>query len=217
VTAKTPTDRYREEVAERLRRAREAAGFDSPVEFAARADVNLNTYYSHENGNRPIGEIVALHYAKFLNISPSVLLYGDSLRLPETVTIIGALGEGGRVTRMHRKNNTTRHIQDQISGGMVGIVVEGDDNSPAYQDGDTVLFRPLREGYYRGQINNVDCVVRLKNRDVMIARVTIEHDLSVTLRPYRAPIMRRAEIRAAEPIVMVIKRKPDHDMERVAA
>lgn len=63
---------------DRLRQAREAAGFEGPSD-AARAfprDINVNTLTSNENGNRDISRKAAEKYGRLFGVDPGWLLYG---------------------------------------------------------------------------------------------------------------------------------------------
>lgn len=64
---------------DRLRKAREAAGYESPS-AAARAIhyLNKNTLISHENGNRPISKKAAVKYQRAFGIAPAELLFGTN-------------------------------------------------------------------------------------------------------------------------------------------
>lgn len=63
---------------DRLKKAREAAGFRSASAAAkARREINVNTLISNENGNRPISRKMAAIYGDAFGVSPGWLLYGD--------------------------------------------------------------------------------------------------------------------------------------------
>jgi len=63
---------------ERLKMAREKAGFHTPS-AAARAckNINVNTLISNENGNRDISRTMAVRYAEAFGVKPGWILYGD--------------------------------------------------------------------------------------------------------------------------------------------
>lgn len=62
---------------ERLTRARAAAGYDTAAEAARALGVNLQTYYSHENGTSGIRPQVARKYARKFGVRTEWLLYGE--------------------------------------------------------------------------------------------------------------------------------------------
>lgn len=61
---------------DRLRTARERAGFRRAADAATRFDWPKSTYYGHENGSRKIQADVAALYARAFKCSPEWLLYG---------------------------------------------------------------------------------------------------------------------------------------------
>ena len=63
--------------AERLEKARIAAGYRSAAAFARAVDVHESTYRSHENGTRPLTIDAAKIYAPKLAIPWNVLYFGD--------------------------------------------------------------------------------------------------------------------------------------------
>lgn len=69
------TDYAKMEPCERLRIAREAAGYRSAADAAAAIGANSNTYASHENGNRGLGR-AASRYAKAYKVDKSWLTDG---------------------------------------------------------------------------------------------------------------------------------------------
>lgn len=60
----------------RLRAAREAAGYETAQEFAEKNNFAKSTYNTHETGARGMNAEVAEKYANLLKISPSWLLFG---------------------------------------------------------------------------------------------------------------------------------------------
>jgi hypothetical protein len=61
--------------ADRLREAREAAGFTGPTEVAVNFGWNKNTYKSHESGIRGISTKKARQYARGFRTTPEWILY----------------------------------------------------------------------------------------------------------------------------------------------
>lgn len=64
--------------ADRLKQARINRGFDRPTDAAEAFGWNVNTYRSHENGNRSISKKAAIRYSKALNVSVDWLLTGTT-------------------------------------------------------------------------------------------------------------------------------------------
>lgn len=67
-------------MSDRLKQAREAAGFERAADAAARFGWRPSTYYGHENGSRGLKPDVATIYARAFRVSPEWLLYGRGRR-----------------------------------------------------------------------------------------------------------------------------------------
>ena len=65
------------EVADRLRQARVAAGYDSAAEAADALDMREPSYAAHENGGRAISLRKAVEYAKFFDVNLVWLATGE--------------------------------------------------------------------------------------------------------------------------------------------
>lgn len=61
---------------QRLRYAREQAGFTSATEAASSLGVKASTYYAHENGDRGYFEDEARHYGRRFKVQPEWLIFG---------------------------------------------------------------------------------------------------------------------------------------------
>lgn len=70
----------RSDAAERLRQAREAAGFSTPKEAAEALGVPYPTYYAHEKGSRGFGDL-AEQYARRFKVNLSWLAFGTEPRV----------------------------------------------------------------------------------------------------------------------------------------
>lgn len=68
------------EVAQRLKAAREAAGYATEEEFCDKNNLALETYLKHEAGEIPIKLSYGLKYAKLLGISFSSLMLGENIK-----------------------------------------------------------------------------------------------------------------------------------------
>ncbi|MGB1027234.1 MAG: helix-turn-helix domain-containing protein, partial [Rhodospirillaceae bacterium] len=74
---------------ERLRQARQAAGFESAAAASTRFGWSENTYKSHENGMRGIRADVAEKYARAFQVSREWLLFGSDPGVPEATSLGG--------------------------------------------------------------------------------------------------------------------------------
>lgn len=80
---------------ERLRQAREAAGFDTASEAAEAMGIPVATYTQHENGTRGYPAKKADRYAEFFRTSTEWLIYGRKPRISKSggmTPVIGLVG-----------------------------------------------------------------------------------------------------------------------------
>jgi transcriptional regulator with XRE-family HTH domain len=78
--------------ADRLKRAREAAGFTSAREAALAMDLSYDTYAQHESGIRGYPAKKAEIYARRFRVSPEWLLYGKGDEpKPDPLPTVGEL------------------------------------------------------------------------------------------------------------------------------
>lgn len=142
-----------ESVADRLREARERAGYEDMTSAAEAFGWNIVTYRSHETGRRGFKLPTAQQYARAFNVSPEWILFGKFPSRPKsgTVPVLGYVGAGAEVILL---DNTTTHeagleYVDAPPGAKQGIVavrVKGESMVPAYRDGD-LLFYSERTGF----------------------------------------------------------------------
>lgn len=85
-----------EQPKDRLKRAREGAGYASPADASrrSRTKINANTLTSNENGNRDISRKMAQVYAEAFGVSAGWLLYGDVALEQTPVPLISWISAG---------------------------------------------------------------------------------------------------------------------------
>jgi phage repressor protein C with HTH and peptisase S24 domain len=165
-----------EEPHDRLKRSREAAGYESAAEFARRYELGEATYRHHENGTRGFNLPTAQSYARKLNIDAYWLMTG---RLPRgagaaTVPVVGYVGAGAEIYSMddHHKGGGLDEVPAPpgSSGNEVALVVRGDSMYPAYHDGDTIYYNEHADT--EDKLLGRECVVRMVDGRTMIKTVT---------------------------------------------
>jgi phage repressor protein C with HTH and peptisase S24 domain len=72
---------------ERLRKAREEAGYSTAKDAADALGIKAPTYTSHENGTRDFSREDALLYARRFKVTPAHLMFGDEIRSREPAKI----------------------------------------------------------------------------------------------------------------------------------
>jgi hypothetical protein len=190
---------------ERLRQARLKAGFPTVRHAARYIGVNYTQYYRHETGESVINAEMARLYAEKFAISPGIILYGEELRLPTQVPIVGMVGAGG-VIKMVREDQqaTTTFGGGQQDRVLWAIIVQGDDLYPAVRDGDKVYFAPLRpEKFNVAAVHGEECVCQLKDGTMLIRIVTLQPDGLVTLMAHAVPPMFNVDLVAASPVEFI--------------
>lgn len=136
--------------AERLRAAREKAGYNSAKAAAEAMGVSVATYVQHENGTRGYPAPRAQRYARFFRTTPEWLLYGRELgerttpaELRPWIPIQGAVAAGVWRERLEfdetewERFTGAPHIEAPLSHRF-GLRVEGDSMDLLYPPGTIV-------------------------------------------------------------------------------
>lgn len=144
-----PYARGMESPADRLRVARERAGYESAKDAALAMGVPVATYIQHENGTRGLPATRAEKYGRFFRITPEHLLYGKASAKPTSpglgpiLHIKGAVVAGKWREAEHWDESewvTFTGSPDVIAPlrDRFGVRVEGDSMNEIYPEG-TVL------------------------------------------------------------------------------
>lgn len=178
-----------ETIADRLKKARKAAGFKSAAEAASALNTPYPTYAGHENGSRGVTTEALELYARRLKVSADWLLNGKGSppqSTPQPIAnrekpnaIIGDKIDGdgvmvpvygqavGGVDGQFLMNGSILyHVMapPQIAkiAGAYGVLISGDSMSPRYEDGEVAFVDPRR---------------RLKKGDYVVAQIQFdEHE-----------------------------------------
>ncbi|WP_243667659.1 LexA family transcriptional regulator [Sinorhizobium medicae] len=156
---------------DRLRQARQAAGFATPTE-AARAhprEINVNTLISNENGNRDISRKAAEKYAKLFGAEAGWILYGEGgvdavapkqPHEPANAIVTGGMIQKGTKIPLYGAAVGGDYGEFELNGNRLddifappslsgipeayGVQVVGESMWPRYEDGETVYVNPRR-------------------------------------------------------------------------
>lgn len=131
---------------DRLKMARQKAGFDSPTD-AARAfkELNVNTLISNENGNRPISRKAAEKYAKLFDVDPGWILFGseeDTTHQEFEVPVLSMVSAGnlrGQQGVIASEVERWIRVGDLPKGEWIALIVDGDSMDRVAPDGAIVL------------------------------------------------------------------------------
>jgi hypothetical protein len=195
--AKTPADR--------LRMLRIAAGYDRAKDAGNAIGVGSPvSYQHHESGQRNVTREKAKVYAKFYDVSASMILYGEDSASPTVkVPVTGTLGMHFRIIKMRDSTEIATEIDPppvMVHHKLEAIAVLDNKNYPEYRAGDAVYFEP---GALPPGLAGKECVVEISNGERMICDVTEQANGLFTLTAKdRAPMTDMA-INFAAPILWV--------------
>jgi phage repressor protein C with HTH and peptisase S24 domain len=133
---------------ERLRIARQNAGFDNATDAARAFGWNENTYRSHENGERGLRLAIAERYAEAFETSAGWLLTGEGEAEPKPepkniVRLVGRIGAGAVIDSDLEQEPPDGFAEIEIPypvpDGAVAFEIVGDSMWPRYDPGDIVI------------------------------------------------------------------------------
>jgi len=157
-------------LAQRLRAAREQAGFSGPHEAARALGASPFTYTQHENGIRGFRNDTAIRYAKKFRVSLEWLLTGKGHAAGKPlVPVAGYVGAGAEI-----------HPFDDFAQGQglemvepppgetetLAVRIRGDSMHP-FKEGWLVFYRRSQEGVPDNCPGEL-CVVRVKDGPVLV-------------------------------------------------
>jgi phage repressor protein C with HTH and peptisase S24 domain len=131
-----------ETISERLRQARQDAGFADAVEAAASLGIKYPTYVAHENGSRGFGRTKAELYARKFKVSLEWLLTGKG-QMPQKyqlVPVVGHVGAGHLVFPAEGNQFGMVEAPPVERGTLAALIVRGDSMFPLCSDGDVVFY-----------------------------------------------------------------------------
>lgn len=196
-------------VAIRLKRAREAAGYETAADFARAWQLNITTYNHHENGRRQINSAVAMQYAAILKLPAGTLLYGERLQSIAEIPIVGTIVADGKIQDMLANESIIKSVPMTDTDGLVGHIISGNDLYPVYRDSDVVFHQPLSSGRFSLEmLHGMECVCELADGQVLLRTISIQKDGLATLFAYHATPMFNQEIISASPVEVVQRHLP---------
>lgn len=197
---------YRMEQNERLRFAREQAGFSDATEAANRFGWGVSTYRSHENGSRNFTKDGAQKYGRAFRVSPEWLLLGVGDCAKKLVPFVGYVGAGAEVFPID-DGGCLDEIEPPpgIGPEAVAVGVKGDSMFPRYMPGDILIY-DHHETLSRA--DGQECIVSLPDGRKYVKIVRAEHDGTATLESFNAPPMRKLKIDWVAPIIWVKRSMP---------
>ena len=197
---------------ERLRKAREDAGFSTATEAAEHAGVKYYTYVQHENGIRGIPADRAALYARAFGVEPQWILYGrggaERRRMIPVVGYVGAATEFFGFDD-HAQGAGLDEIETPpgVPEGAVGVIVRGDSGYPAIRDGMVLVYWNKNEN--PTDLIGEDCFVRLRDGRTLVKileRGSRDGLWTLTSINASTPPIRDVEVEWAAPIEVRLRR-----------
>lgn len=144
---------------ERLKAAREAAGYDTASAAAEAMGTSVSTYLQHENGTRGYPATRAQRYARFFRTTPEWLLYGKGERpadsnesvINRVTRLVSVLGEvqAGAWTEVLDETSAEEVVPVYLAGfegaRLFALRIRGPSMDRFYPDGTMVIVCPAAE------------------------------------------------------------------------
>lgn len=164
------------EPSDRLRTAREKAGFDKTVDAARAYGWGESTYISHENGTRGLKPGVAKKYAKAFKVPAEWILYGEPPKKTNgtpagrVVPLVGYVGAGAEAFFFSDQGDLGDvKAPDRASEETVAVEVRGESLGALF-DRWLVFYDDVHRPVTADQINKL-CVVGLADGRIMVKKV----------------------------------------------
>ena len=147
---------------QRLRKARESAGYETASAAAEAMGVNIPTYIHHENGTNGLSR-AGERYARFFRISLEWLLqgYGTMRGTKGVLPVVGFVGAGAVVCPIDHDTIDLALDYLDISDldDLSALKVQGDSQYPRFLSGEYIIFRnePAPPEGLIGRYCVVDC------------------------------------------------------------
>lgn len=177
-TTQAPTLPAMSDLADRLRRARVAAGFDQMVDAARRLGVNPNTYAQHENGIRGFRHPTAEQYARAFAVDLTWLLTGKGemgrkakTGAQNTVPVVGYVSAGAEAVLFGEGQGPFDDVPAPAfaSPETVAVEIRGESLGPFFNEW-LVFYDDVRSPITPDLIGEL-CVVGLPDKRVLIKKI----------------------------------------------
>lgn len=159
-------------IKDRLKAARERAGYATAADAARAFGWKEPTYTAHENGSRGVKARRAEAYSRAFRVRLPWLLTGDGSMTANTkVPVVGYIGAGETVLSIddYPKGGGLDLVDrppDAHDDGLVALRIRGDSMRPL-RDGWIVFYSRHAEGVPADAINNL-CVIRLRSGETYL-------------------------------------------------
>lgn len=199
-------------LADRLREARERAGFGTASEGAEAAGAKVPTYIQHENGTRGFPAAKARRYARAFGVTPEWLLYGTPMKGRGGIPIVGYVGAAAEFFGFddYAMGAGMEEIDPPPDAPRtaVAVVVRGDSGYPMIRDGWVLIYWEKFDD--PSLVLGENCFVRTKDGRTLVKMIEPGTEPGRwtlnSMNASTAPI-RNVEIEWAAPIAHIISRR----------
>lgn len=150
---------------QRLKEARENAGYGEAKDAAEAMGIPPQTYFAHENGSRGLARS-AKRYADFFHVSLDWLISNKGTARPrptrdEHVQAIGYVGAGAEIIPFddHDAGMAEVEMPPGASKKLAPVIVRGTSMEPRYFDGETLYY--LKDTHSPSELVGRECVIKL--------------------------------------------------------
>jgi transcriptional regulator with XRE-family HTH domain len=160
-------------VADRLRQAREAAGYESAREAAATLGLSYSTYAGHENGSRGPKREQLMQYARKFKVSTDWLLTGRGQAPvePREVPVLGFVGAGAAANYFAEGQGPFETVPapEDSTPDTVAVEIRGDSLGAVFNQW-LVFYDEVRSPVTPDMIGRL-CVVGLNDDRVLVKQI----------------------------------------------
>lgn len=177
---------------ERLKQARERAGFADAASAARRFGWSEATYRAHENGWRNFKQESARRYARAFRVPAEWLTLGIGPSQKKPVPLVGYIGAGAEIYPFDDGGSLDEiDPPPGVGPDAVAVKVKGDSMFPRYMEGDVLIYDqhdPV------DRADGQECVVALPDGRRLVKIIRSEADGTATLESWNAPPIRNVQV-----------------------
>lgn len=155
-----------ETMGDRLKWAREQAGFKSARSAALKFQWKPSTYSAHENGQNDYNEQDAIKYGAKFKRSPGWLLTGMGDPGARKTKLLGKVGAGAAVEPLEPPDGEEVDLAPGAPLNAAAVKVDGNSMYPRYFDGEKLFY--VRDGSPPSEFIGKECVIQLRSGGMLV-------------------------------------------------
>jgi phage repressor protein C with HTH and peptisase S24 domain len=174
---------------QRLKIARERAGYETASAAARAFGWPEARYRHHENGQRNFKKDSAVTYGRAFKVAPEWLMMGVDGAASD-MPIFGYVGAGQEIHTTDDGELDRIEPPPGVGASAVAVIVRGESMWPRYFEGDVLVYD---EQTTPGRANGQECVIAMRDGRRLVKVVRFRQGV-VTLESYNAPPIENADI-----------------------